>query len=54
MSAAPGSKAGLEFPFVSTGHLPTPEAITALITEAHARYKSNTGGNNSQVYRALA
>ena len=29
MSATPESKAGLEFPFVSTGHLPTPEAVTA-------------------------
>jgi glutaminase len=41
-------------PFVSTGELPTPEAVTALVAEAHARFKSNTDGKNSQVYPALA
>ncbi len=41
-------------PFVSTGHLPTPEMVTELVTEAHARYRSNTEGKNSQVYPALA
>ena len=45
---------GLNFSFVSTGHLPTPEMITALVNEAHARFKSNTDGENSQVYPALA
>jgi glutaminase len=45
---------GLDSSFVSTGHLPTPEAITALVNEAHARFKSNTDGANSQVYPALA
>jgi glutaminase len=40
--------------FVSTGHLPTPETITALVNEAHARFKPNTDGENSQVYPALA
>jgi glutaminase len=44
----------LDSSFVSTGHLPTPEAITALVNEAHARFKSNTDGANSQVYPALA
>jgi glutaminase len=44
----------LDSSFVSTGHLPTPEAITALVREAHARFKSNTDGENSQVYPALA
>jgi glutaminase len=43
----------LDSSFVSTGHLPTPEAITALVNEAHARFKSNTDGENSQVYPAL-
>jgi len=28
--------------------------VTALVTEAHARYKTNTDGQNSQVYPALA
>jgi glutaminase len=40
--------------FVSTGHLPTPEAITRLVNEAHTRFKSHPEGNNSQVYPALA
>jgi glutaminase len=40
--------------FVSTGHLPTPETVTALVAEAHARHKSNTDGKNSEVYPALA
>jgi glutaminase len=36
--------------YVSIGHLPTPE----LVTDAYARYKPNTEGENSQVYPALA
>jgi glutaminase len=44
----------LDSSFVSTGHLPTSEAITALVNEAHARFNSNTDGENSQVYPALA
>jgi glutaminase len=44
----------LDSAFVSTGSLPPPETITALVGEAHARFKSNTGGENSQVYPALA
>jgi glutaminase len=43
-----------EFSFVSTGHLPTPDLVKTLVAEAHARYKSNTEGENSQVYPALA
>ena len=44
----------LDSAFVSTGNLPTPEIITALVGEAHARFKSNIDGANSQVYPALA
>jgi len=40
--------------YVSTGRLPSPELVTALVSEAHARFKSNTEGENSQVYPALA
>ena len=54
MPAEPDSNGELEYPYVSTGHLPTPESIIALVSEARARYKSNTDGNNSQVYPALA
>jgi glutaminase len=40
--------------YVSTGHLPPSEQVTALVAEVHARYKSNAEGKNSQVYPALA
>ncbi len=40
--------------FVSTGQLPTPELVIALVTEAHQRFKSNSEGSNSSVYPALA
>lgn len=41
-------------PYVSTGHLPAPDLVETLVAEAHAKYKSNTEGKNSQVYPALA
>jgi len=40
--------------YVSTGHLPTPEKVKALVSEAHQRFKSNNEGKNSNVYPALA
>jgi glutaminase len=40
--------------YVSTGYLPSPEQVQALVAEAHATFKSNTEGQNSQVYPALA
>ena len=40
--------------YVSTGHLPAPERVKALVDEAHQRYRSNTEGKNSDVYPALA
>jgi glutaminase len=40
--------------YVSTGHLPPSEQVKALVAEAYERYKSNTEGQNSQVYPALA
>ena len=43
-----------EQPYISTGHLPEPELVQRLVSEAHARFKSNTDGQNSQVYPALA
>src|SRR5690606_15707387 len=45
---------GKPAPFVSTGHLPAPEEVRSLVTEAYERFKSSTGGQNSQVYPALA
>jgi glutaminase len=41
-------------PFVSTGRLPDQDVIAALIAEAHQRFQSNTDGQNSQIYPALA
>jgi len=43
-----------EEPYISTGHLPDPEFVQRLVSEAHARFISNTEGQNSQVYPALA
>lgn len=40
-------------PWVSTGHLPEPQRVQALVDEAHARFKGNDEGENSTVYPAL-
>src|SRR5262245_26556194 len=40
--------------YISTGHLPPPDQARALVVEAFERFKSNTEGQNSQVYPALA
>jgi glutaminase len=40
--------------YVSTGHLPAPEKVRALVDEAYERYKSVSEGENSSVYPALA
>jgi glutaminase len=40
--------------FVSTGRLPSPEHVQALVKEAHRRFKSNSEGKNADVYPALA
>lgn len=39
---------------VSTGDLPSAELVRALVRTAHERFGSNTEGENSQVYPALA
>jgi glutaminase len=44
----------VERPYISTGHLPPSEQVTSLVVEAYERFKSNTEGQNSQVYPALA
>ena len=41
-------------PYVSTGHLPPPEKVKALVAEAYRRFRSDKAGKNSQVYPALA
>jgi glutaminase len=42
-----------DFPFVSTGHLPSPERIKDLVDEAYERFASDTAGENATVYPAL-
>ena len=46
--------AGDETPFVSTGHLPSPEQLHGWVHDAYERYRSNTDGDVSDVYPALA
>ena len=41
-------------PFVSTGRLPSPEDVEALVDEAHRRYRTVDAGEVSSVYPALA
>jgi glutaminase len=51
----PRKRSGTQFPsYISTGHLPDPETVQTLVTEAHKRFKSNSQGKNSGVYPALA
>jgi glutaminase len=40
--------------YVSTGQLPTPDMVQSLVEEAHAKFKENAEGENSQIYPALA
>ena len=54
MEGQPENPAGAEDQYVSTGHLPSPELVRSLVSEAHRRFKSNTEGKNSDVYPALA
>jgi glutaminase len=48
------TQAGTGAPYVSTGHLPPPEMVRSLVTEAYERFKATTDGRNSDVYPALA
>jgi hypothetical protein len=43
-----------ERPYFSTGHLPDPETVQELVSDAHGRFKTNTNCQNSQVHPALA
>jgi glutaminase len=40
-------------PHVSTGELPPPDLVRALVVEAHGRYATHAGGEVSDVYPAL-
>jgi glutaminase len=48
------SDASFDPPYVSTGRLPSPDVVRAVVSQAHERFKSNRDGNNSDVYPALA
>jgi glutaminase len=54
MSTRPQSLDSAGASYVSTGRLPPPEQVKDLVAEAYECYKSNTDGQNSQVYPALA
>jgi glutaminase len=43
-----------ERPYISVGHLPEAETAQKSVSDARRRVKSNTHGQNSQVYPALA
>jgi glutaminase len=43
-----------EAPYVSTGRLPSPEIVRALVSDAHERFGSNRDGTVSETYPALA
>jgi glutaminase len=40
-------------PYVSTGHLPSPEQVRRSVDDAHARFRTVTEGERSRVYPAL-
>ena len=40
--------------YVSTGHLPSPRQVQAAVDESYEMYRSETSGENSQTYPALA
>ncbi len=50
----PPKIAEVESLYVSTGHLPSPEMVKSLVSEAYELYRFDTAGANSQVYPALA
>ncbi|MBK8210619.1 MAG: glutaminase A [Rhodospirillales bacterium] len=54
MRSSSDSDEELVFSHVSTGNLPTPEQIEALVTQAYQRYRLDAEGEVSQVYPALA
>lgn len=43
-----------ELSYISTGRLPDPNEVKRLVDEAYTRFRSNTEGETSQVYPALA
>ncbi len=54
MSSGRPMKARVDQPYVSTGRLPSPRLVKALVSECYERFKANKDGRNSDVYPALA
>ena len=54
MSSDRSADATIEAPYVSTGHLPSPDIVRALVSDAHERFGKNRDGQVSDVYPALA
>ncbi len=54
MSTDRSGDALVDLPYVSTGRLPAPEAVRALVSKAYERFKANKDGRNSGVYPVLA
>jgi glutaminase len=46
--------ASFEPPYVSTGRLPSPDVVSALVSEAHGLFRTNRDGRVSDIYPALA
>jgi glutaminase len=40
--------------YVSTGRLPSPDVVAALVRASHEKFRSNADGRNSEVYPSLA
>src|ERR1700722_3410181 len=54
VSSDQSADATFEAPYVSTGRLPSPDIVRALVSDAHERFGSNRDGRDSEVYPALA
>jgi glutaminase len=54
MSARAETDAAAGPNYISTGHLPDPDEVTAAVRRAYERFRGNTEGKNSDVYPALA
>ena len=48
MEIRPADEPEAGYDFVSTGRLPPSDLVSALVAEAHDRFKSDSGGENSQ------
>jgi glutaminase len=53
VSSERSAGATVETPYVSTGRLPSPDVVMALVSDAHERFKPNRDGRVSDVYPAL-